>query len=264
MNKDNFTNFYGKIYDEIKKGEDKKGLNGIDFVIPLENDYFKNYILEAWKRELNYLISETNFCLNYAEAFNTILKEKQENLAEVQRNIYIKYVLNNLYSFKDKILYLFYELFDLKLKMYGYNKLNQERLEEKIKSYKNETYYDCLNKLVSSLDTIYKNNIDVFNYRNTNTHRWNIGIDTLGAGIFKRYYTDINTKERLLKNKPVFKDKSIEKLYDLLERVEGPMCTITPTNDNISFDNLINKIYKLIDDYNDLIYLINNIDKENI
>lgn len=237
MDECTFINIQKRVY-ELTTCSKEIRLKLIEREDILHLDMIEGLRIDGWIRELNYLISETNFCLTYAKSYDYILKDnKSIGLIEVQRNIYIKIVLNNLVSFMDKMSFFIYELLGIELKEELYDFLDMGKLKNYVdkntpdiisdraivKKEGIESIKRCINLFIK----IKAYNKHIFDYRNRNNHRWNIGIDSFGSGVVKRV-------------------------------TKGESTIIKPANDFISFDELTKEVEKIIQDYNRIIEIIND------
>lgn len=241
-------------------------------------DILRLSAIDGWLREINYLISETNFCLSYCEAYNSILKSNRIGVVEIQRNIYIKMVLNNLTSFMDKMAYLIYEIIGIDLKEDIYNKLDIYKLQDQLNKVNYDTIadktvlskkeFEIIKKCVRQLIEIKKSkNKNIFDFRNANNHRWNIGIDTFGSGVLKRIskehtYKRNDTKESKNNHYTEEERKILEPFNIFLKHLKNgekyKTTTISSANDNLPFQELVKEIKDIICNYNNIIEVLCN------
>ena len=103
--------------------------NDVFRVIPIVNiAHHNNWNIEAWIREINLLICEVNLSIECALAYEYVLKEKGVTRAEIHRNIYINNALTRIYSFKDKIAFLFKEILGIRIYQVNNDKITTKEI----------------------------------------------------------------------------------------------------------------------------------------
>lgn len=222
--------------------------------------------IDGWIRDINYSISETEFCLHYAKIYDNELQNGGYGLLEFHRNLYIKTVLNNLFSIGDKISILFCDLMGIETLKHKikdrYKTFNLKELDKKLNGNNPIEFNEIKNNDILTEEDF--NNIKIYicelfkikdkklsDFRNANTHRWNVGIDSYGAGILKiKYHKGINNNEKIKLDKNTESDKPYRKIKEIFKNSKGAYMTIKLVDDNITFIELVKKVEDVIVEIN--------------
>lgn len=203
------------------------------------------WVINGWIRELNYLIKETKYCLNYSKIYNEELLNNGVGLLEFHRNLYIYHVLNNLFSFLDKVSILICDLLEIetlnkKKDRYSsfsfstlYNQFDKNKLTFKNIGNSSITCdnFDAIKTYINKLYFI-KNNNRIFKFRNNNIHKNNLGINNFACGTFKIIYNK-DSNGNITKS---YEPSNEHILYnELLQEIENVIKKINAINSDIFF-----------------------------
>lgn len=166
--------------------------------------YLELINIDGWMLEISNLSYEVEVCLASSIAYDKLMRQYPNyGELELQKLIYLKVVLNNLFSFRDKIGYLFYELlgrkvteFDKRKKEYvkvKYNRINFMKILIYLKrikykeiqelKYLSEDEFNCVKNYFNHLEQI---GMKINPIRNKLVHACCIPIDSFGTGIFRK------------------------------------------------------------------------------
>lgn len=282
MEKQKYLDFYSKVYDEIYKVSDEVDyrcsyLHIFEYLKLCSANSLHNN-LNSWIIELNNLIGGINRSLEKAIVYDSVIKKNNCLCSEQfmqDRNLYIMDVVYKLSSYKDKVAYLFSELLGIEVykvenMQVQYNKpIEYEYLDFKkfnrylkvIKYEGKEIINKCnLNKDNFELVKKYFNDINniesrIFEFRNSDSHRWTPGIDSFGSGVLvKRSKRHKNNNEEKLVISPILDNISDEHKFinKINERFlnANKIISISPSSNNMSFESLVYEIKILIEKYN--------------
>lgn len=278
INKEEYLKIHSIIFD--KQQEIRKCyIESIpDFKIR-EDTTFSNFVIDGWIREINNLIFETNFVIKRALIYNEVMKEQNAYWLELYRDVNLKTALNNIYSFKDKICFLFKALIGMHIYVVDKCKITETEIPETrldfkkffkyIQAIKREHLPAKMNitekDLIYIKQYFYKLNAiksKIFNYRNTNTHRWEIGIDSCGSGVIsvrtikKKPLKLLSSSSSNITNGSNYNEETsiLKECNDILNSFSEAeeIIKISITTDNLNFDQLIKEIENILNQYNEL------------
>lgn len=204
------------------------------------------WVINGWIRELNYLIKETKYCLNYSKIYNEELLNNGFGLLEFHRNLYISHVLSNLFSFLDKVSILIFDLLEIetlnkrnkdRYSKFSFSNLYRQFSENKLTfenignpSISRDTF-DTIKTYINKLHFI-KKDTRIFEFRNNNIHKNNLGINNFACGTFKITYNK-DSNGNITKS---YEPSNENILYnELLQEIENVIKKINVINSDIFF-----------------------------
>ncbi|QUH28214.1 hypothetical protein [Vallitalea guaymasensis] len=229
---------------------------------------FKNLSLvniNGWILEICNLSYEIKVCLASSIAYDTLMKQEPNyGELEFQRLIYLKIVLNDLFSFKDKIGYLFYEALDRKVnKKYKkkyviveYDWINFKIVSSYLKrieyeeiqelKYLSEEELKCIKKYFKNIEQI---GSEINRIRNKFIHACSVPIDSFGTGIFKKTIEPKNTVETAYQiiNKSANKYSSLQDVKEGLEKYRNAkwMQIGGLQEESLKYEDIVQKTIKI-------------------
>lgn len=240
--KEEFLSVQDKLYDAIEDILKDNRITNIDYNL-IERGLFykpdKKIIINrkytanvyAWLKEIKFLkgniFEELLLCLAYNKIFDKFDSPLRNSLKFIIRERYLKLAVYDLFTFREKLAFLIYEVFNRQIKIYSTeyriinNKVEKERKLNNLK--RNEVNFNKINNGLKIIDTpnenftwISDNEIklikDIINQFSTNesvrifreirhpfTHRSNPGIDCFPLESFEYKKVDDLTRNILLR-----------------------------------------------------------------
>ncbi|WP_045517754.1 hypothetical protein [Clostridium sporogenes] len=194
--KEEFLSIQNTFYDKINEILKENIIANLDLKINrniFNNDFSKERLytnnIREWIDQLNWLKSniyeELVFTLAYDRTYDKVDKSLRGTIKFNYRQRYLRLVLYDIFSIRDKLAYLIHELFNRKIKYRkplsfisiteGLNKL--DIFKENITWINDDEF-----KLIKNIMNILKENKNIKilnNARNSFTHRSDIGIDAI-------------------------------------------------------------------------------------
>ncbi|MEY8763879.1 MULTISPECIES: hypothetical protein [Clostridium] len=272
FSKEEFLSIQDKLYDAIEDILKENIIANIDYKLVEREILYKperNIINSrkytantyAWLQEIEFLkgniIVELLLCLAYDRIYNKFPKPLSGTLKFVNRERYLKLTVYDLFTFREKLAFLIYEVFNRKIKIYVNNKIKKTKKLRNLK--RNEVSFDKINKGLKIIDIsndnifwinndefkLIKNIMEQFNtdehvkifkeIRNPFTHRSNPGIDCIPLESFEYKKPDPLTRKMLLQIDEELGIKNAKKLNYVIT-------SAAPLEKQMKFEDIIDDL----------------------
>lgn len=241
FSKEQYLSVQGKLYDAMIDICKEEKITSMDYKL-IERDLLytpnrdtiinRKYTanISKWLEEIGWLksniVEEILLCLSYDRIYNEFDSPLKGILKYVNRERYLKLIVYDLFTFREKFSFLIYEVFNRQIKIYVNKKVcvnNQIETVKTLKQLKNtEVSFKKVSEGLSIFD-IFKENVSWINekefklicsivnefdtntyikrlkdIRNAFTHRSNPGIDCLSLRSYEYPEVDQETRRMLL------------------------------------------------------------------
>lgn len=215
FSKEKFLSIQDILYDKIDEVLKENIIANLD--LKIERNIFKDFSKERvytnnireWLDQLNWLkkniYEELVFTLAYDRTFDEVNETLKGTIKFNYRQRYLRLALYDLFTFREKLAYLIYELFNRKIKykkqisffsiVTGLNGLDMSK--ENI-TWINDNEFKLIKDIMNKLNENETVNI-LKQARNSFTHRSNIGIDTIPLISLEENILDNGYKQVLYK-----------------------------------------------------------------
>ncbi|RXM59331.1 hypothetical protein [Clostridium tetani] len=296
LSKKEFLSAQDKLYDEIEDILKKEIIHSIDYKLVKQNLFYVQdedtttnkrytYNINPWLQEIRWLTGNINEELILCLAYNSICDKcdvhLRNSLKFVSRERYLKLVLYDLFTFREKVAFLIYEVFNRQIKIpinehvcvnnkpeikkrfkdLERNKVSFHKIREGLRfmdicqeniTWINDSELKLIKYIVNQFAT--NKSVKIFNeVRHPFTHRSNPGIDCLPLYSFEYKQIDKLTQKMCLQMDKRLGIKNPEKLNYIVK-------SAIPLEKQIKFEEIISDILKVWELFiNGLENLLNNV-----